>query len=124
MSESLNILLIDDDADTQNIFRIAAEFRDHHLTVAGNGQNGLAALRNSDPDIVVIDLVLPDMDGYKVFDRIHESNLAPHATFVAITAYHTADTTHRTTSHGFDGFLPKPLWSSQLMQRLEEIADQ
>jgi CheY-like chemotaxis protein len=121
MANPLNILLIDDDEDTQNIFRMVTEHHQHHLLVAGDGDEAVDILQDNRPDIVVIDLVLPGQDGYQVFNRIVDTQLASDSAFVAITAYYTSDTPNRVKTHGFNGFLPKPLWSAELMQSLASI---
>ena len=121
MSQQLNILLIDDDRDTQQIFEMVAAHHNQPLIVAEDSYQGLELLRTSRPDVVVIDLFMPGLDGYQVFERIQQEQLATDACIVATTAFHTSDTYYNVMNWGFKGLLAKPLQSSELMQQLEDF---
>lgn len=123
MSQMLNVLLIDDDPDTQRIFRMVFDHhQQHQLMVSPDSQQALEVLQTAEPDIIVIDLMLPDLDGYQLFDRIMQNGLAPQSCIIATTAYHTSDTHASVIERGFEGFLPKPLQSYELIQQLEQFA--
>ncbi len=118
----LNILLIDDDQDTQRIFKTVVSFRQHTVSVAKDGYEALSLLKEIQPDILVIDLMLPGLDGYQILDRVRNEGLAPNARFVATTAYHSVGTHEALIARGFTGFLPKPLSASTLVDSLEKVA--
>lgn len=123
MNQPLNVLLIDDDLDTQRIFRMVFDHHQHHhLVISEDSSQALQTLQTYAPDVIVIDLLLPDLDGYQLFDRITREGIAPHSHIVATTAFHTTDTYAAVLARGFEGFLPKPLQSYQLIKQLEQFA--
>lgn len=123
MSNPLQILLVDDNKDTQRIFREAVDYNSQHdLHVVDDGYQALEALKTYQPDIIIVDLFLPGLDGFQVLNRIIEDNLAPNANIIATTAYHTSDTYNDIFTRGFKGLLAKPLQLSQLVKQLEHFA--
>ena len=121
MNSPFNILLIDDDHDTHNIFRMYTDHHNHALLVAEDGAQGLSILENESPDMIFVDIVLPDIDGYRILEQIRQNNLAPDSTVVAISAYHTSDTMQTLLEHGFEGFFPKPIALSDVIKTVEKL---
>jgi CheY-like chemotaxis protein len=118
----LQVLIIDDDGPTQDIVRTILEHNDCTINIAATGQEGLSYLENSQnlPDVVIVDIFLPVLDGYQVLNEIKRRGLSNSTTFVATTAYYTLDTPTEVANHGFHGYLPKPLNSTQLVPYLEK----
>ncbi len=121
MNKPFSILLVDDDADTRNIFKMVMEHHRLPLKITANAEEALDYLKTNLPEIIILDIFLPGMDGYQTLNRIRRDALAPHARFVATTAYHTADTQHEVLARGFNGYLPKPLNSSMLVSYLQQL---
>jgi CheY-like chemotaxis protein len=121
MSELMNVVLVDDDPHTRNLFEMVMEHHDISITVFQDAETALKALPDMAPDVIVIDLFLPGLDGYQMFDRIRSKSLSPRSRFVAITAYYTNDTAQEITSRGFDGFLSKPVSAENLVKYLNSL---
>lgn len=121
MSNLKNVILIDDDPHTCDLFEMV--MKHHHLTVRvyKDAETALADLPNQSPDVVVIDLFLPGLDGYQLFDQIRKKALLPNSRLVATTAYYTNSTEREISNRGFDGYIPKPLNANNLVQYLESI---
>jgi len=118
MSEPMNVLLVDDDTDTHRIFRTVLASQGFKLVVQSDAETALHYLEDHSPDIVVLDIMLPGIDGYQALNQIRAFSSVP---VVATTAYHTLDTPHDVESRGFDGFLPKPLSTSSLLPYLKAV---
>ena len=103
-----SVLLVDDDPDAQGIFELVMRHHNLPFTILGDAESALDYLANNQPDVVVMDIFLPGLDGYQALDRIRRASLAPDARFIATTAYYTRDTQHEVLRRGFDGYLPKP----------------
>jgi len=117
----MNILLIDDDNDTQKMIRSIAEHDGHIIRTSSSGQDGLRELRScAAPDIVLLDIYLPDLDGYQTLNAIRANY--PKLPVVAITAYYTEATSNELNARGFNGFLQKPLSPTNMMSYLVGIA--
>jgi CheY-like chemotaxis protein len=119
--KSFSVLLIDDDPDTRNMFQMVMEYHNLNLAVAEDAETAFDYLRTHSPDVIVLDIMLPGIDGYQALNQIQQSKLAPGASVVATTAYYTTDTPQELLSRGFSGYLPKPLNPSTLVPYLQRI---
>jgi CheY-like chemotaxis protein len=107
------VLLIEDNADARESLRTLLERDGHRVDDAADGLTGLARAESTQPDIVLIDIGLPSLDGYEVARRIRaRRGRAP--ILVAITGYGRADDRRRSFEAGFDAHLTKPVAPEQL----------
>lgn len=125
MNESaLSVLLIDDDPDACAIFKLVMDHHQMPLQVANNAHAALDYLQTNHPDVVVIDIFLPDTDGYQTLNQIRKKVPVSACRFVATTAYYTNDTPQEVLSGGFDGYIPKPFDATKLVPYLQSIVSQ
>jgi PAS domain S-box-containing protein len=108
------ILLIEDNDDTRESLRLLLESLGHHVLEAANGPHGLALALDHKPEVVLIDLGLPGMDGYEVAREVRLSPLGKTALLIAVTGYGQADDRRRSKEAGFDAHLVKPVSQSLL----------
>jgi CheY-like chemotaxis protein len=120
-SRRFSVLLVDDDPDTHNLFQMVMEHYNHQLVIVADGESALSYLKANTPDIIVIDIFLPGIDGYQVLYQIRKNALAPNCSLIATTAYYTTDTQSEILSWGFSGFLPKPLKPPMIVPYLESM---
>ncbi|MAS38325.1 MAG: hypothetical protein CL610_30285 [Anaerolineaceae bacterium] len=118
---SMTVLLVDDDPHACAIFELVMNHHHLPLEVAGDAEAALDYLQRGSPDMIVLDLFLPGLDGYQVLDRIRETSLEADCPIVATTAYYTNDTRQEVLNRGFDGFLPKPFEADNLVSFLRQI---
>ncbi len=119
----ISVLLIDDDPNVRDVFRLAMTYNNFPIMVAQDAETGLNYLQSYQPDVVVIDIFLPGLDGYQTLNRIKREHLAPGSRFVAMTAYYTSDTETEALGKGFDGYLSKPFDPNQLAVFLHQLVD-
>ncbi|MBN8563464.1 MAG: hybrid sensor histidine kinase/response regulator [Leptolyngbya sp. UWPOB_LEPTO1] len=81
------ILLVDDTPSSLNIIRDALEYQGYEVAIAQSGREALIIISQSPPDLILIDVVMPEMDGYEVTRQIHENSQLPFIPIVLITAY-------------------------------------
>lgn len=81
------ILLVDDTPSSLNIIRDALEYQGYEVAIAQSGREALTLISQSPPDLILIDVVMPEMDGYEVTRQIHENSQLPFIPIVLITAY-------------------------------------
>jgi PAS domain S-box-containing protein len=115
------VLLIEDNADARQSLRTLLEREGHRVDEAADGASGLARAEATEPDIVLIDIGLPSMDGYEVARRIRARRGATPI-LVAITGYGQADDRRRALEAGFDAHLTKPVFPDHLSQVLATLA--
>jgi CheY-like chemotaxis protein len=116
-----SVLLVDDDPDMHNLFQMIMDYHDHELAIVRDAESALNYLKAETPDVIVMDIFLPGIDGFQALHQIRKQALAPNCSVIATTAYHTSDTRDELLSRGFSGYLPKPLNTSTLVPYLTEM---
>jgi signal transduction histidine kinase/DNA-binding response OmpR family regulator len=106
--EPRRILLIEDNDDAREMLRFGLEREGHTVLEASAGQEGLELATSAAPDVALIDIGLPGLDGYEVARRIRAA-VGRMLTLVALTGYGTADDRRRAEQAGFDVHLVKPI---------------
>ncbi len=117
-----SVLLIDDDADVRDLFRIVMDFNGIALAAVPDGESAFNYLEKYTPDIIVIDLFLFGTDGFEVLKQIRHSDLDPGCPVVATTAYNTTSAVSDVILSGFDAFLPKPISVLTLVPFLKQVS--
>ena len=102
------ILVVEDHEDTREVLRLALELEGHHVETAADGAEGVELALRMSPDIVLVDIGLPSLDGYAVAQRIRDA-LGDSILLVALTGYGRDDDRRRTAVAGFDAHLVKPV---------------
>jgi CheY-like chemotaxis protein/anti-sigma regulatory factor (Ser/Thr protein kinase) len=111
---SRNILIIEDNDDARESLRLLLESLGHRVIEAGDGQRGLALALHHRPEVALIDLGLPGMDGYEVARALRASPGGKTAVLIAVTGYGQVEDRRRSTEAGFDAHLVKPVSQSLL----------
>jgi PAS domain S-box-containing protein len=104
-----NILIIEDNDDARESLRLLLESLGHQVVDAGDGRHGVALALQARPDVVLVDLGLPGIDGYEVARAIRASGLGKRVRLVAVTGYGQKEDRRRSTEAGFDAHLVKPV---------------
>jgi two-component system CheB/CheR fusion protein len=111
------ILLIEDNADAREVLRLGLELEGQHVDVAADGEAGIAQARANGPDVVLVDIGLPDVDGYEVARRIRKAQ-GPRLFLIALTGYGQAEDRRRAAEAGFDAHLTKPVTVKEILRLL------
>jgi PAS domain S-box-containing protein len=103
------ILVIDDNAElAQGISRLL-KLWNHEVWMAYDGPSGLEAARGHRPDVVLLDIGLPGMDGYQVAEQLRQEDFGKNLLLIAVTGYGHQEDRQRARSAGFDQFVTKPV---------------
>ena len=121
LTPSLRVLLAEDNAVNRKVVTSLLEKRGHQVVVTTNGKEALAALEKDTFDLVLMDVQMPEMDGFEATRRIRlsEQGTAFHERIIALTAYAMSGDRARCLEAGMDGYLTKPLAALALDQVLE-----
>ncbi|MGH8198783.1 MAG: response regulator [Steroidobacteraceae bacterium] len=103
------VLLIEDKRDARETFRMMLELAGHQVLEAEEGRSGLELLRTELPDIAVIDVGLPGLDGYEIASQFRQHPQSHKVVLVALTGYGTPEARERSRAAGFDHHLIKPI---------------
>jgi CheY-like chemotaxis protein len=111
------VLVVDDNKDAANALALLLEAEGHEVRTAADGVTGLALAREYGPEVVLLDISLPRLDGYEIARRMREDVQLRSATLIAITGYGQSHDRARAAAAGFDYHLTKPVEYTSL-QRL------
>jgi CheY-like chemotaxis protein len=114
------VVLVEDNPDAAETLRELLELWGHDARVAHSGEEGVALLRSTPADMILLDIGLPDIDGYEVARRLRAGGLLRSARLVALTGYGQAEDRTRSREAGFDRHLTKPVNPQELELLLRE----
>lgn len=109
------ILVVDDDAVLQRTLRINLRARDHEVLVAGSGLDAVTIFFAEKPELVILDLGLPDLDGVEVLKRIREQSTVP---VIVLSARQHADDKVEAFDEGADDYVSKPFGMDEFLARV------
>jgi CheY-like chemotaxis protein len=115
-----SILIIEDNVDARDALRILLELDGHIVEAAGEGAEGLQIAQAKDPDVALVDIGLPGMDGYEIARRLRTAG-GRRPVLVALTGYGQPEDRRRATEAGFDALLVKPVDPSTLANLLSTL---
>ena len=115
------ILVVDDNADVAETTATMLELSGHHVLTAPDGAQALACAEVFEPEIVLLDIGLPGLDGYEVARRLRELPKARRAWLVAVTGYGQPADRQRGREAGFDEHLLKPVDPQALAEMIERV---
>ncbi len=112
------MLAIEDDADIRQLLRTLLGREGYYVTEASTGREGLRTFHQARPDVVILDLGLPDLDGWQVLERIRDMSDTP---VLVLTARSAERDKVRGLNGGADDYLTKPFSRVELLARLQVI---
>jgi DNA-binding response OmpR family regulator len=116
--EATKVLLVEDEEDIRALVRTVLSKAGYRVTEAVDGREGLRALHQANPDIVVLDVGLPDLDGWQALERIRDMSDVP---VMMLTARATENDKVRGLQAGADDYLTKPFGRAEFLARLEAL---
>jgi two-component system KDP operon response regulator KdpE len=118
MPEKIKILLVDDDPQLIRLVRANLESVGHKITVSMDAQSALRQINLEVPDLIILDIMLPDMDGYGLCQRIREFSAVP---IIMLTARVEDADKIKGLKAGADDYLTKPFNMEELLARVEAV---
>jgi DNA-binding response OmpR family regulator len=115
---TIQTLLIDDDPDLAAVLKTLLRGQDFELHSYLTGEAGIEACRTMAPDIVILDLLMPEVDGWEVCERIREFSGVP---ILILSALGAPGSVARALDAGADDYLIKPVHASLLASRLRTL---
>lgn len=112
------ILLVDDYADGREMYADALTFGGFRVIEAATGLEALQLATEQQPDLILMDLSLPGIDGWEVTTRLKEAPRTKHLRIIALTAHALDGERERAEQAGCDGFISKPCLPDELLARV------
>ncbi len=117
------ILVVDDDPSIRSLVKDVLEVEGHEVAVAEDGFVALRMVEGFEPDCVVLDVMMPGMDGHAVFSRLRATERGADLPIVMLTAAADDAQAWRAWSEGVDYFLAKPFEPAELLKYLDYLFD-
>ncbi|HEY3523611.1 MAG TPA: response regulator transcription factor [Candidatus Limnocylindrales bacterium] len=114
------ILVVDDDAKIVRLVRMYLERAGHRVVEATDGRSALAAIAGEEPALVVLDLMLPEVDGLEILRAVRRTDRTP---IVVLSARGTADDRITGLAAGADDYVPKPFSPAELVLRVQRVLE-
>jgi CheY-like chemotaxis protein len=114
-------LVVEDNDDARDMLRTLLELDGHTVYVAANGIAGLAAALEHRPDVALVDIGLPEMDGYEVARKLRASESLKAIKLIALTGYGQSNDARRAYEAGFDLHVVKPVDPERLAEAVSSV---
>ncbi|MCL4509772.1 MAG: response regulator [Bacteroidetes bacterium] len=116
-----NILVVDDNAINRQLAVYLLKKGGYNVYEAESGRQAFDFLAEQTPDVILLDIQLPEMDGVEVLKRIRANAATKNITVIALTAYTMRGDREKFEAAGFDGYLPKPIEPRTFANQILEI---
>jgi two-component system cell cycle response regulator DivK len=114
------ILVVEDQPDNRQIIRDMLAPTDYEITEAENGEQALTAIAKQRPDLILMDIQLPIMDGYEATRRIKADASLRAIPIIAVTSYALSGEGQKARAAGCDDYVPKPFSPRQLLAKIRQ----
>lgn len=116
-----SILVVDDDEDNRTLVAKILRRNEFHVTTASNGREALERLADQPVDLVILDVMMPGMDGHEVYDRLRESDRTRNIPIIMLTAVNMADQVERALHIAPSWYITKPFDAKYLLKRVRQV---
>ncbi|MEN8907246.1 MAG: response regulator [Clostridiales bacterium] len=116
-----NILIIEDSRNIISLIKNCLEELDYDVLTSTNGSTGLLMCQAQKPDLLILDLMLPGIDGFEICQILKNNNETRNIKIIVITSYSSKDVVVKCVSYGVDAFVIKPIQLQELEMRVEKL---
>jgi CheY-like chemotaxis protein len=120
-SGRLTILLVEDFDDARELYSTCLRSSGYDVIEAATGADAVALARSVTPDLILMDMLLPGIDGWQATAELKNDPQLRHVPIVALTAHALSDERERIAKLGCDGFLAKPCLPPDLIRTVDRI---
>ena len=120
-NESPLILIIEDDGDLRRILELQIKKLGYRVEQAANGREGFERAKQLEPDLLLLDLMMPEMDGFQVLKRVKCISALAETPVIILTASHDDHHRKKGLSHMADAFMTKPYTFEELRDQLAHL---
>lgn len=114
------ILVVEDNMDNYELVRFVLERAGYDVFLAVNGRDGVDAARLQRPDIILMDLTMPEMDGWVAAEKMKADHVTKSIPLIAITAHTLPRDRYRALQAGYEGYVSKPIHVQSFLELIAE----
>jgi len=119
-SKKRRILLIDEHQTVFRLLEVIVRSKGYELLYAESGQKGIVMARQEQPDLILLDVMMPDIDGFKVCQYLKDNNETSGIPVMFLTARGAEGDLEAGRKAGADGFMIKPFQATEVLTRIEQ----
>ncbi len=117
----MNVLIIDDEPDLVETLTIILKNHGFRVTSASNGVEGLEKARREIPDIIILDLMMPEMDGFEVCKQLKTDENTNQIPIIILTARSDTESRFKTFKYKADDYIVKPFYLPNLISKINKL---
>ncbi|WP_158769185.1 PAS domain-containing protein [Paraglaciecola sp. L1A13] len=121
---ALNVLIVDDNQDSADSMQMLLDMHEHKTRVVYDGEQALIAAEQDRPDVILLDIGLPILDGYQVCTAIRKLDWGKDITIIALTGWGQDEDRRKSSEAGFNHHMVKPITLSALLALLAQVTPQ
>lgn len=118
-----NVLVVEDEADSMELVQGLLSYSGIPSFGAMSGEEALAVVEEMSPNLIILDLALPGLDGWGVLRELKSHKSLSRVPCVAITAFHTPELAEQAIAAGFDAYFAKPIDATSFVRELQSIVE-
>ena len=118
-----NILIVEDNMDNYELVRFILERAGYAVFLAMNGRDGVAAARLQKPDLILMDLTMPEMDGWRAAEKLKSDEVTKSIPLYALSAHALPSERKRALAAGCDGYVSKPIHMDGFLKMIAQALE-
>jgi two-component system cell cycle response regulator DivK len=118
------VLIVDDEPDNLGVAQKVLSYGGADVHIARNGLEGLAVLDRIKPTFILLDLSMPEMDGWEMFEKARSLDALSDVPIIALTAHAMTGDKERVIAAGFDGYIAKPFRINSFLDEIHRCLDE
>ncbi len=116
-----HVLVIEDSASVRRLIEVCLRVLDVSISSVSDGTQGLEAVKETECEVVVLDIGLPGLDGWEVLSQLREDEQTAHLKVLVLTAHAQPEMADKAAQGGADAFMTKPFRPSDLREQVEKL---
>ena len=121
MPKKKTVLIVDDELNILVPLQFLMEKEGYLAKLAQSGKEAIEKIKTLQPDLILLDIMLPDLDGYEIYHLIRQNKKWDHIRIIFLTAKNRESDIARGLAMGADAYITKPFSNSQLMKTIESL---
>lgn len=122
-NEKIKILVVDDEPNIVQTLQDRLEMNDYLVVTANNGKEGLETALRERPDIILLDVIMPVMDGHEMLEALRQNPEGKDCSVIMLTARSQMQDIARANACGIEDYIVKPFDLSELLEKIETIVE-
>lgn len=122
--EQMKVLLVEDNHDNRTIYTTYLQYHGYQVTDTANGNEALELALRDQPDIVLLDISIPGMDGWTLARCLKDNPVTETIPIIALTAHALPEHRERAREAGCDSYLTKPISPGRVLEEIRRLASQ